>query len=62
MADPWLAGAEKACEQALDSPHPAHYLDLASAHALIGIGRQLERIADLIVLSDEEAADGDSRS
>lgn len=56
----WLAGAERACNEAVEDPIQAdRLLRIAQVHALIAIAQSIEGIRELIVMTEEEAPEPD---
>lgn len=56
----WLAGAERACNEAVEDPIQAErLLRIAQVHALIAIAQSIEGIRELIVMTEEEAPMGE---
>jgi hypothetical protein len=56
----WLVGARKACEAALEvGSDTERLLKIAQVHALIAIAEEVGAIRELIIITEEGAADGD---
>lgn len=63
----WLAGAEAACNEAVEGgPTADRLLQIAQVHALIAIAQEIAGIRELIVMTEEapleEVDDGDDLS